>query len=138
MTQPFDVQIAQWVAKAKGRTREFCIEFVQDLAEEVVRATPVKTGFLRASWWASIGTPTSAAGGGSVAAMSLVAAAIVPGDVYYMMNGAAYAMRVEYGFIGQDSLGRNYNQPPRAFVRGTVARAGDIAEAAAARVAAMP
>lgn len=129
MTAPFDVQIAQWVAQAKGRTREFCIEFVQDLNEEVVRATPVKTGFLRASWWGSIGTPIENAGGGSVAQMNLVAAAIVPGDVYYAMNGAAYASFVEYGTV---------KMAPRAFVRGTVARAGEIADAAAARVAAMP
>lgn len=138
MAAPFDVQIAAWVAKAKAREREFCIEFVQDLNEEVVRATPVKTGFLRASWWGSIGTPIENAGGGSVAQMNLVAAAIVPGDVYYAMNGAAYAKRVEYGFVGEDSLGRKYSQAPRAFVRGTVARAGDIADAAAARVAGTP
>lgn len=138
MAATFDVQIAAWVAKAKGRQREFCIEFVQDLAQAVVEATPVKTGFLRASWWASIGTPVANEGGGSVAAMNLVAATIVPGDVYYLTNGAKYARRVEYGFVGADSLGRQYNQAPRAFVRGTVARAADIADAAASRVAGMP
>lgn len=129
MTAPFDVQIAAWVAKVKAREREFCVEFIQDLTEEVVRATPVKTGFLRASWWGSIGTPIANAGGGSVAQMNLVATTIVPGDVYYAMNGAAYAGFVEYGTV---------KMAPRAFVRGTVARAGEIADAAAARVAVMP
>lgn len=129
MTAPFDVQIAAWVAKAKARSREFCVEFVQDLNEEVVRATPVDTGFLRASWWSSIGTPIANAGGGSIAQMNLVAAAIVPGDVYYAMNGAAYASFVEYGTT---------KMAPRAFVRGTVARAANIADAAAQRVASMP
>lgn len=28
-----------------------------------------------------------------------------------------YARRLEYGFTGTDSLGRKYNQPPRAFAR---------------------
>lgn len=129
MTATFDVQIAQWVAQAKGRAREFCVEFIQDLNEEVVRATPVKTGFLRASWYGSLGTPSAAAGGGSVAQMNLVAATIVPGEVYFAMNGAAYAAFVEYGTV---------KMAPRAFVRGTVARADDIADAAARRVAALP
>lgn len=129
MAETFDVQIARWVEKAKGRVREFCVEFVQDLNEEVVRATPVDTGFLRASWWGSIGAPVENAGGGSVAQMNLVATTIVPGDVYYVMNGAAYARFVEYGTA---------RMAPRAFVRGTVARADAIAEAAARRVAALP
>ena len=29
----------------------------------------------------------------------------------------AYARRIEYGFIGQDSLGRNYHQAARPYVR---------------------
>ncbi len=29
----------------------------------------------------------------------------------------AYARRIEYGFIGQDSLGRNYNQAAQPYVR---------------------
>ncbi|MCS3923827.1 HK97-gp10 family putative phage morphogenesis protein [Methanosalsum natronophilum] len=28
-----------------------------------------------------------------------------------------YARRVEYGFVGVDSKGRNYNQPPKPFLR---------------------
>ena len=110
----------------------------------MVEATPVKTGFLRGSWYASIGEPEPTAGAAdpsgaaTVSALNLVAAEIVPGEVYYVMNGAAYAARVEYGFVGKDSLGREYNQAPRAFVRGTVARAKLLAEAAAERVAALP
>ncbi len=29
----------------------------------------------------------------------------------------AYARRIEYGFVGQDSLGRNYNQPAQPYMR---------------------
>jgi HK97 gp10 family phage protein len=29
----------------------------------------------------------------------------------------AYARRIEYGFIGTDSLGRNYHQAPQPYVR---------------------
>lgn len=140
-TQDFTLDLDAFVAKAKGRMNEFLIEFLQDLNEQVVRATPVDTGFLRGSWFASIGAPSVSggaldpAGAGAVARMNLVASGIVVGQAYYAMNGAAYAARVEYGFVGKDKLGRQFNQPPRAFVRSTMARAQIIAEAAAVRVA---
>lgn len=39
------------------------------------------------------------------------------GDTITGSYGMAYSMRLEYGFTGQDSLGRTYNQPAYAFVR---------------------
>lgn len=136
-TAAFSVDIDKFIASAKGKAQLFTSEFVQDISEAVVEATPVKTGFLRASWWASINSPVRPTGGqGNVGNVGLVGADLQLGDVYYMNNGAAYAMRVEFGFVGEDSLGRKYNQPPRAFVRGTLDRAASIAEAAAQRVAA--
>lgn len=131
--ETFSLQIDQFIEKAKGKTAEFVTEFVQDLGEAVVRATPVDTGFLRGSWWASVGSPV--VGGGSIdksgataiARMNLTAAGLVAGQTYYLMNGAAYARYVEYG---------TSRMAPRSFVRGTLARASLIAEAAARRVAA--
>lgn len=128
--QPFDVQIDAWITRAKDLANAFCLEFVQDIAQAVIEATPVKTGFLRASWHTSIGAP----GDSGAAVANVGMAGFTPGDALYLMNGAVYAMRVEYGFVGIDSLGRHYNQAPRAFVRGTLARADEIAEAALARV----
>jgi len=32
-------------------------------------------------------------------------------------SNIVYANRIEYGFVGADSLGRFYNQPPKAFLR---------------------
>ena len=37
-------------------------------------------------------------------------------DTIYLGFQAAYALRMEYGFIGQDSLGRTYNQSGNQFV----------------------
>ncbi len=127
-------QLEAWVAKAKGKTKEFAVEFIQDISQEVVIATPVKTGFLRGSWYGTIngGAVGTVSGGG----FSLSLEDLNLGDIYTMANGAAYAARIEYGFVGVDSLGRHYNQQPRAFIRGTVDRAPEIAEAAAERVAA--
>ena len=39
------------------------------------------------------------------------------GDTITRSYGMAYSTRLEYGFTGQDSLGRTYNQPADAFVR---------------------
>jgi len=49
------------IAKLKGRVKEFCVEFIQDISEQVVEATPVKTGFLRASWYASLNSESTPA-----------------------------------------------------------------------------
>lgn len=127
----FKLDIDKFVEKAGGNLRRFTTEFVQDLNEEVVRATPVKTGFLRGSWWGSIGSPSpqggapDPAGAGSVARMNLVSAQLQGGEIYYAANGASYARYVEYG---------TDRMAPRAFVRGTVARAQQIADAVAARL----
>lgn len=132
----FALDMEQYVGRKKDELDRFVIEFVQDLANEIVEATPVITGNLRASWWAAINArPEAREGGAGIAQMSTVAAGIKAGDTYYALNGAAYAMRVEYGFIGEDSLGRVYTKKGgRAMVRRTMARAQAIADRTAARV----
>lgn len=39
------------------------------------------------------------------------------GDTVVASYGMAYSLRLEYGFEGTDSLGREYSQKPYAFVR---------------------
>ena len=146
----FTVQIDAFVKKAKGRAAEFCSEFAQDIAEEVVRATPYKTGFMRASWQASIGkvpggkmkapkkkgkATTAATDAKTVARLNLVASDFKPGEVLYFTNSAVYAKRVHYGFVGTDSLGRKIAQPARPWVTDVVVRSNLIAQKTAQRVA---
>lgn len=134
-TTEFNVAIDRFVALAKGRTRAFAIEFIQDMNEAIVANPqhPVDTGFLRGSWYAQlnarpVGVGTiDKSGAGSVARVNLIAAQLKLGDVYYMVNGANYAVFVEFG---------TERTAPRAFVRGPLSRANSIAEAAARRVAA--
>lgn len=139
----FSLNVDKFVAETKGRLEEFCVEFVQDLNEQIVRNTPVDLGNLRAHWWSALNTRPPSPGGAAdpsgastIARLNLVGAALKPGDTYFMINGAAYAMRLEFGFVGKDSLGRNYNQAPRVFVRSVLGRAGSIAAATAKRVGA--
>ncbi len=129
---------------AKRKPLHFAVEFIQDLNEAVVMATPYLTGNLRGSWYASLNSQPAARSGpqdggqGAVGRLNLTVSGLVLGDIYYAANGAAYAMRIEYGFEGADRLGRVFHQAPRAFVRGTMDRAPEIAEATAARIAAEP
>lgn len=131
----FQLQVDQWIAKAKGREKLFCTEFIQDINEQVVMATPVKTGFLRGSWYAALGGDAEGAGGidpsggTSVARMNLVASELKLGDIYHAQNGANYAVYVEFG---------TSKMAPRAFVRGTLDRAQEIANATLARISEAP
>lgn len=131
--ETFSIQFHQITDDIKGKIDRVVSEILQDLNEEIVRATPVDTGFLRGSWWASIGNPSVSggaidkSGGIAVARMNIVAAGVMPGQTYYAMNGAAYARYVEYG---------TSKMAPRSFVRQTMAKAVIIAELAIARVAA--
>lgn len=112
--------------KLNGKVKEFAVEVIQDINEAVVEATPVKTGFLRNSWYAGLNSDPSAPGGsGGLAVMNMTLADLKIGDVYNAVNGANYAVYVEYG---------TSKMRPRAFVRGTIDRAQEFADAAAARV----
>lgn len=125
----FKAALAAWADKvgeqADGLARAVC----QETGFRVVKNTPIDTGYLRGSWQPSIGaiqTSAKAQVGDSMADVALICTGIKAGDVFYMTNNAAYARRIEYGFVGQDSLGRYYNQPPRYFVRDTVAKYDEI------------
>jgi uncharacterized protein CbrC (UPF0167 family) len=111
----FELQLEQFGKSITDNMERFAQRFCQDLANEIVEATPVKTGFLRASWKPNVN-------GADADATSLEV-----GDVFELINTATYARRVEFGFMGTDSLGRHYTQSGRAFVRGVLNRADLLA-----------
>ncbi len=61
--------------------------------------------------------PEGSAPNWSSAEVALQIAGMELGDTITGSYGMEYSMRLEYGFTGQDSLGRSYNQPAYAFVR---------------------
>lgn len=124
--ESFVLDIDKFIASSKAKLQAFATEFAQDIGQAVVKATPVKTGFLRHSWYAQINGAPVATGQGDVASISMVAASLKLGDTYYMLNGTSYGPFVEYG---------TSRMAPRAFVRGTVDRAQIIAEETAQRIA---
>lgn len=137
-TAQFVLSVDKWVEKAKAAPMLVIKETIQDINNEIVVNTPVLTGYLRGSYFAAVGQMPAGQGspGRGVAAANAVAATLKAGDVYYFGNTAKYARRLELGFVGVDSLGRSYNQMGRFYMRDVLARASDIAMAAANRVAA--
>lgn len=137
--EQFQREVLAWCEAARVSTRQVVVETIQDINEEIVVRSPLKTGFLRGSWFAALNTAPigrGQIGGASIARLNAAAAALELGDTYFAANTAAYARRLEFGFVGEDSLGRHYNQAGRFWVRGVMNQASRIAMEAVARVAA--
>lgn len=129
----FKAALAGWAEKVGQQVDALARQTCQETSERVVKNTPVDTGFLRGSWQPSIGSySTDAPKVGGQADVTLVCSGIAAGDVYYMVNNTAYAQRIEYGFVGEDSLGRTYDQAGRYFVRDVVATYDQIVSDVAA------
>jgi len=134
-----DVEVVK--KKVQGRVLTFAQMFVQDMNNAIVVSTPVKLGFLRGSWFPGLNQIPSGrgsvdpSGSGTLSRLTAVALTLTLGDTYYLVNTAAYAARIEYGFFGKDKLGRNINQAGRGFIRGVVAQLDQIAKGTAQRVA---
>ncbi len=127
----FSATVSDWVTAEKARQtavfRASVQEFVSQ-AQVTVPAggnMPISTGFLRASILISReGPPISRADGQPEAGkaypengqVALVIAGAEIGETIYGAWSAAYAKRMEYGFVGTDSLGRQYNQVGFGFV----------------------
>jgi hypothetical protein len=123
----FSAEIDGWVRQTRERIEFVFREAAQDLAEEVVAKAPIDTGFLRHSFTASgeqmpvIRADARPAEGAKYAfdsaAVNLTIANVPLGGTIYFGFVAKYALRIEYGFVGEDSLGRSFNQPGRGMVR---------------------
>lgn len=123
----FSAAVDEWVRATKARTDAVFKVAAEKLAGEIIERTPIDTGFLRHSFQASgsqmpmmraDAKPTDGAQYPSDAGpINLVIQGIPPGNPIYLGFVAAYALRIEYGFTGQDSLGRTYNQAGRGMVR---------------------
>jgi hypothetical protein len=123
----FAEQIAAFSAKTKARIVLCYRASAQDLGQQVIEPVeagghmPVRTGFLRSTFLASTQAmpvidpsahPPKDAAPGQFAAtdVNLVIAGADLDETIYMGFVAAYARRVNYGFVGSDSLGRVYGQ----------------------------
>ncbi len=112
---------------------------VQALAKEASTTipnggrVPVKTGNLARSVVVD-NEPPRVIEGLATGDYSLGIANIKPGDTIYIGWQAKYSRRQNYGFVGTDSLGRNYNQAGYGFAEATAAKWPAIVAAEAKRI----
>jgi hypothetical protein len=121
----FEGQVTAWVAKTQRRmkaVRDESTQRVLAVAQTTVGEggnLPFKTGFLRSSLKVGLGDPQftvskppadGAAPSYDASAVTLTIANAKIEDSIKAVWTAAYAARMNYGFVGKDSLGREYNQ----------------------------
>lgn len=136
----FSATVEKWVKENKA----FALAVFRDSAQAVIEEMqtsvghggnmPVKTGFLRSSLNVNINgvmaTASTPHPGGEgpypEPDINLAISGAKLGDVIVAGYVANYALRINYGFSGQDSLGRTYNQSGRMFVEKAAAKWPEI------------
>jgi len=93
MAEDFSLDISKWTQDADSQTKLFVVMLCSLLIRYIQARTPVLTGRLRAS----IGT-------------NIPLADWEPGKDITIGTNVEYARRIEYGFVGVDSLERRYDQ----------------------------
>lgn len=134
-------EVARVAEKARVTLRTAASETLQDIMLEVVKGTPVQTGFLRGSWWASLDEPVSEgkdarsvpasgakfppADSGTTEHIGVIMNEFTIGDQVFFTNNAVYARRIEFG---------DESRRPRRMVQNALADAPQIASETANRI----
>lgn len=129
--------MAAWTKKQKENTAFIVRQSIQDVSSiaQTPKAKggrmPVKDGQLRNSFVSGLNGSTALSGPDVYIA---TLAALEMGDTFNAGWTAAHALRQEKGFVGQDSLGRTYNQSGNFFMEYALAQWQAINDANAAEV----
>ena len=124
-------QIGQWARECKRAQRSIFQSSAQKLGNDVTKTVneggllPIKTGNLRSSFKSSTASMVQLDRSNveySQEDWQLGILGADVGDTLYLGFRAVYAARQNYGFVGQDSLGRTFNQSGKYFVEGSAAR----------------
>lgn len=127
----FGDQVSAWVREKQSRMELVRKASVQQAAAEMQQTVanggrvPHRTGNLLRSILASTAAmPATGPSGARYTGSDPGAVILMAGfeDDIYIGYQANYARRMNYGFVGQDSLGRTYNQSGFHFVEGVRAR----------------
>lgn len=99
----FNAQLGEW-AKAAGEKLDALVrQSAYEIAENIVKDTPVDTGFLRGNWQPSIGEPDAPTkpadptGANVLSEVGISFAGIKAGDKVYFLNNTEYGPIVEFG-----------------------------------------
>lgn len=139
----FSSIVDQWTKETEQRMTAVWRQSIDDLAEVMNRTRsnggrlPHLTGNLMRSLLAS--TSAMPATGGPNAKYSgqdvgLTTAGLRLDQTIWLGYQAIYARRMNYGFVGEDSLGRNYNQAGAHFVEGAIADWPNIVRMAVSKI----
>ncbi len=128
MTKSFAATVGEWAAASEARTRAVYRRSVELLAEDMTKTkaqggrVPFLTGNLARSLLASTaGMPQTSEKRATGSNVGAVTATLELTQSVWLGYQAVYARRMNYGFVGADSLGRVYNQPGNHFVEGAIA-----------------
>jgi hypothetical protein len=133
------VDPSKWAGTSVAGLTALLRNSVQALATEASTTipnggrVPVKTGNLARSVVVD-NQPPQVTNALAVGGFSLGIAAIKPGDTVYIGWQAEYSRRLNYGFVGADSLGRVYNQSGYGFAEATAAKWPEIVAAQGAKM----
>lgn len=129
----FSSDVSRWCNDAGDRASALFHAIAFDAVARVQELTPVDTGFLRSNWTV-VKPGDSEPVPGRVPNPSAAIMQSEVGDVLNIVNPTVYARRIEFGFTGEDSLGRYYSQPGRHMMQQTMSEMPQIAQRALERV----
>ena len=139
----FSSIVDQWTKETEQRMTAVWRQSIDDLADTMNRTRanggrlPHLTGNLMRSLLASTSAMPSTGGPNAKYTgqdVGLVTAGLRLDQTVWLGYQAIYARRLNYGFVGQDSLGRTYNQAGAHFVEGAIAEWPSIVERAVAKI----
>jgi cell wall-associated NlpC family hydrolase len=139
----FAAEISEWARQTEGALETVFQEAALAVANEVRTPVaaggrmPIRTGNLRRSLMASTSDMPSIKPEKTEftdSGLEMVIAGAELGSTVFLGFQAAYAARMNYGFVGEDSLGRTYNQAGFGFVDAVAQRWPQIVTAAEAKV----
>lgn len=145
-TRSFSRSVNKWALEMEERSEQAFQNAALDFYDEMARQTPVDTGNLRNSLIASVNGPSAATvtgpgansgdstfrSGASTSIANIMSAKI--GDKISFVYMATYARRLNYGFVGTDSLGRTFNQAGRFWIERVGSQWRSISRRAATRL----
>ena len=109
MTQTFKAQVDSWVLETEARMLAVFKTAAESAVEDVIRRTPVDTGYARASWTVTLDHPLPMRGsqgdGYQAPPYSLAIAGSTLGQTVYLSAVANYMGYLEFGTRGRPGVG---------------------------------
>lgn len=142
----WEKDISEWEGRVVGGLEALARQSIQEVCDRVNTLTPRDQGILVGSWNVSIGAMPADMkqvepdldGSQFSRRVALTVTNLKLGQSVFCANSAAYALRVNYGFVGQDSLGRNFNQKGQFFLERGLSAWSSIVAATAAELLQQP